>query len=92
MKKICIATISCISLSSCEVIELPNNPEIEKIEKGIQTPLKKVKETKQPAPPIEKIISQPKIGQDKEKSFNYDLHNIIQGTPRHSFPSENIFY
>ena len=90
MIKTCIAAISCIYLSSCEVNQLPINPEIKEVEKGSQTPSKKDIEIKQPITPSEKIISQPKIGQNREKSFNYDLNNIIQGTPKHSFPSENI--
>ena len=90
MRKICIVTLICIALSSCEVPQLHNDPEIEEIEKVNQTPTNKVKTTKQPSPSREKIISQPKVGQNKEKSFNSELNNLIQGTPKHPFPPENI--
>ena len=90
MRKICLVTLICIALSSCEVTQLPKNPEIEEIKKVNQTPTNKGKKTKQPSPLSEKIISQPKVGQNKEKSFNSELNNLIQGTPKHSFLPENI--
>lgn len=76
---------------SCDVTqqkELPKNENPEKVQDDellADLPVKKSFKT-QREEPIKKLP----VGQDQKKSFN-DLDSpVIQGTPRHDYPPENL--
>jgi len=83
----------CFCLSSCELIQQEENQPDQAVEK-IEVPVNSNENLVKNRTPLQASIKPTtqiiQVGQNPDKSFHDIGPNVTQGTPMHSFPTENF--